>query len=107
MSSGVVRSRVTLSRTAMFCLLRAVSDDLELMVRENQQLSDQLVSAQESAEKLTEQQASAQETIANLEQLSRVKENDLEDLRQAYEVYTSTSLSTSNDQTLWFSGRGQ
>ena len=65
---------------------RAVSDDLELMVRENQQLSDQLASAQAAIEKLTEQQCTAQTTIANLEQFTKIKETDLEDIRQAYEV---------------------
>ena len=63
------------------------------MVRENQQLSDQLVSSQASLEKLTEQQAEAQDRIAHLEQCSRVKDSDVEDLRQAYQVSAAYSSS--------------
>lgn len=56
------------------------------MVSENQQLSNELVQVQESFERLTEKHSETQRNLSDTEQIVQIKETDIEDLRQAYEV---------------------
>lgn len=73
---------------------RAMSEDLEVMVKENQVVSSQLASVRQGRDKATEELRSAHSSLINTEQAVRIKETELEDLRQAYEVTGASCSAT-------------
>lgn len=56
------------------------------MVKENQQLSDDLSSKNETIDKLHEKHGDMQHKIDHLDQYSRIKETDIDDLKHAYQA---------------------
>lgn len=71
---------------------RAISEDLEVMVKENQVVSSQLASVRQARDNATEELRSAHSSLINTEQAVRIKETEMEDLRQAYEVISTSRL---------------
>lgn len=65
---------------------RAVSDDLEVMVKENQVVSGQLVTVGGDRENAHKEIQNLHARLANAEQTINIKETGIEDIRHAYEV---------------------
>lgn len=63
-----------------------MSDDLEVMVKENQVVSGQLVTIGADRENAHKEIQSLHARLANAEQTINMKETGLEDIRHAYEA---------------------